>query len=276
MLLKIILFLARFPTCSLRSELVLTGPDFLHSTLLAEYGITALFSLRTGGVSPAPFDSLNLGRNLGDSDSNIDANLNTLSEAIGFSSPPHQTKQVHGSKSIWCQGSGVIHNDEADILLTSQPRTPLAVRTADCLPILLADPKTGIATAVHAGWRGTVAQVAIAAVREMQSRGVEAKNILASLGPCIEPCCFIIDAATADKLSNSVPGAGQHIRRDTEIAADLREINALQLKQCSLTAAHIECLSACTACDNRRFFSYRRDGKRTGRHLAVVALPRKP
>ena len=250
--------------------------DFLRSSLFAEYGITALFSLRTGGVSPPPFDSLNFGLDLGDPGINIKTNLDALAEAAGLTSLPHQAQQVHGDKLLWCRGSGVMHNDKADILLTDQIETALAVRTADCLPILLADPKTGIAAAVHAGWRGTAAQIVTSAVREMQSHGVQAEDILASLGPCIGPCCFQIDTITADKLANSAPGAECHIRCNAEIAADLKEINALQLLQCGLTDVHIERINACTACDNRRFFSYRRDNKLAGCHLAVVALPRKP
>jgi len=250
--------------------------NFLYSPLLTEHGITALFSLRTGGASPSPFDSLNFGPGLGDPDINIETNLDALTAAIGISSRPHQVKQCHGSDLLWCEGSGVIHDEEADMLFTEQAETALAVRTADCLPILLADPETGITAAVHAGWRGTAVQVAGIAVLEMLSHGVLAKDILASLGPCIGPCCFHIDTATADKLASSAPGAERHIRRKTEITADLREINALQLMQCGLTDEHIERISACTACDTRRFFSYRRDGNRTGRHLAVVALPRRP
>ena len=247
--------------------------DVLRSDLLAEHDITAIFSLRSGGVSPAPFDSLNLGRELGDSDKNIDANLDALIKTTGLFSPPHQSRQKHENKAIWCTGLADKQHAEADILLTDQAGTALAIRTADCLPILLADAESGIAAAVHAGWRGTVLQIAITAVRHMQSRGAKAKNIIASLGPCIGPCCFTIDAATANKLSTSVTGAEQYIHHDREITANLREINALQLMQCGLTADHIERLNACTACDNKHFFSYRRDGKQTGRHLAVVALP---
>jgi YfiH family protein len=252
------------------------SPNFLRSSLLAEHGITALFSLRIGGVSPPPFDSLNFGLGLGDADTNIENNLTILVKTSGLSSIPHQAQQVHGDKLLWCKGSGTMHNDEADILLTDQAETALAIRTADCLPILLADPKTGIAAAVHAGWRGTVAQVATSAILEMQSHGVQAKNILASLGPCIAPCCFHIDMITAEKLANSTPQAEFHIQRDQKITADLREINALQLIQCGLADVHIERINACTACDNKRFFSYRRDNKLAGRHLAVVALPRRP
>ncbi len=251
--------------------------NFLRSSLLAEYGITALFSLRTGGVSPPPFDSLNFGPGLGDADANIASNLNTLTGISGLVSLPHQAQQVHGNNLLWCKGSdSIMHNDEADILLTDQSETSLAVRTADCLPILLADPKTGITAAVHAGWRGTATQVAQIAVREMQSRGVQARNILASLGPCIGPCCFHIDTITAEKLAGSSPNAERYIQYDPKISADLRELNALQLMQCGLSDVHIERINICTSCDYKRFFSYRRDNKLAGRHLAVVALPHRP
>ena len=252
------------------------NPEFLRSSLLAEYGITALFSLRTGGISPPPFDSLNFGLDLGDPEINIKTNLDALTKSTGLTSLPHQVQQVHGDKLLWCKGSGTMHKEKADILLTDQAETALAVRTADCLPILLADPKTGIAAAVHAGWRGTAAQVVTRTVREMQSRGVQAEDILASLGPCIGPCCFHIDVITADKLANSTPQAESQIQRDPKITANLREINATQLINCGLADVHIERISACTACDNSRFFSYRRDKKLAGRHLAVVALPRRP
>jgi len=256
------------------------GPHYsqtlLRSALMAESGITGLFSLRSGGASPQPFDSLNFGRDLGDSDANIDANLETLRKEIGLYSPPHQVKQIHGSHALWCNGPGVNHDCKADVLLTDQPGTALAVRTADCLPILLADPQTGIAAAVHAGWRGTALNVSRTAVRQMLSGGAQVKDILASLGPCIGPCCYKIDGDTAGKLAKCAPGAEKAIRRGAEITADLNAINTLQLLQCGLNEAKIESFNACTSCDNSRFFSYRRDGKRTGRHLAVVALPRKP
>jgi len=252
-------------------------PSYISSRLLGKHGFLGLFTLRGGGVSPPPFDSLNFGTGLGDAMAKIESNLEQLSRATGLATRPHQVRQVHGAESHWFAGPGMVHPDEADILLSSQAGTALAVRTADCLPILLADPASGIAAAVHAGWRGTVARVAAIAVREMTNRGANPENILASLGPCIGPCCFEISADVADQLGGCAIGVEVHINRtETTISADLQQINRLQLLQCGMEPGHIERIDACTACDRERFFSYRRDGKESGRHLAVVALPSRP
>ena len=252
-------------------------PAFLTSRLLGEHGILGIFSMRGGGVSPPPFDSLNLGAGLGDTDTHIETNLKRLALAAGLAAPPHQVRQVHGSTACWFAGPGTIHPDEADILLSDKAGTALAVRTADCLPILLADPSSGITAAVHAGWRGTVARAVVAAVREMQTKGVTPGNILASLGPCIGSCCFEISADVAGQLDSCVAGAKTHISQTgSTITANLQQINRLQLCQCGLRPEHIEMIDACTACDRKRFYSYRRDGGLTGRHLAVVALPDRP
>jgi YfiH family protein len=247
--------------------------DFIRSALLASHGVTGLFSLRAGGVSPPPFNSLNFGRGLGDPDDNVEQNLDRLVHAGGLPCRPHQTEQIHETGMKWCSGNGIMHADKADILFAEQTDTPLAVRTADCLAMLLADPDSGIIAAVHAGWRGSAAGIATIAVRNMQKRGARAKNILASLGPSIGPCCFAIDETTARALTSGNRGAQSHVSFSPVISADLRGINRLQLLQCGLDKAHIEETRICTACDVQRCFSYRRDGGKAGRHLAVVALP---
>ncbi|MBL4774952.1 MAG: peptidoglycan editing factor PgeF [Mariprofundus sp.] len=243
-------------------------PGFIHSELFSQHGIIGLFTLRHGGISQSPFDSLNFGLDLGDDATNIDANLNTLIQSAKLPGAPHQAQQVHQCTPLWCQGVGNMHDTEADILLTDQHNTPLAVRTADCLPILLADPYTGITAAVHAGWRGTAQTVAKQAIQHMCERGAKAGHILASLGPCIGSCCFTIEEDTAIALKNSAESAADFVQK----TADLRQINRLQLRQCGLIDTHIECMDACTVCDAKRFFSFRRDAGNTGRHLAIVSI----
>ncbi len=245
---------------------------FIESELFKKHGICAIFTLRHGGVSPTPFDSQNFGLGLGDPDSNIEHNLRKLLHATAFPDLPHQTIQTHQSATLWCHGPGHTHSTEADILLSDQPNTALAIRSADCLPILLADPTTGITAAVHAGWRGTVLKVVLQAIQAMLKRGASSAHILASLGPCIGPCCFNIDVDVATALKSSVTGAADFV----EDYADLRQINRLQLLECGLGEHNIECINACTACDKTRFFSFRRDAGITGRHIAVVAIASRP
>ena len=249
----------------------------LRSGLFTQHGLYGLFTQRHGGVSPPPFNSFNFGSDLGDPQCNIDRNMQQLLATGALPATPHQMVQVHGNDYHLLNGPGKMHNAEADILLATQPGTAIAVRTADCLPILLADPQTGVIAAVHAGWRGTAASVVAHAVKAMLQYGAERERIIASLGPCIGPCCFKIGKESAQQLAACCSDTATCIiEKTSETYADLAVINRLQLLQSGLNRANIEHLEACTACDAERYFSYRRDGGRTGRHLAVVGLPARP
>ncbi|MDX8406791.1 MAG: peptidoglycan editing factor PgeF [Mariprofundaceae bacterium] len=250
--------------------------DLIYSDLFHSHGLLGCFTKRTGGVSPGPFDSLNFGTGLGDSSAHIASNLQRLVQKTGLASRPHQAIQVHGASSLYCQGPGLMHDHNADALLTSHSDVPLAVRTADCLPVLLADPVAGVIAAVHAGWRGTVRNIVSAALAEMRRKGADPARMIASLGPAIGPCCFHIDTATAQTLSDCIAGAGACINRGRQISADLVAINRLQLLNSGIQADPIECIQTCTSCHPGQFFSFRRDGEMTGRQLAVVARPANP
>lgn len=261
---------AHFP---MRWNEVMAEDMYLRSELFASHGITGIFTTRLGGISKPPFDSLNLGAGLGDNEEHVRTNLDRVVVKAGLPAIPHRSHQCHGIGHIWCEGPAMRDNATADVLLTQQAGCAVSVRTADCTPILLVDPKTGIAAAVHAGWRGTAKRIVRQAVTVMQSHGSRPEHILASLGPCIGPCCFSIGEETTAALMASCDDAGYYIHANT---ADLAGINALQLQQAGVSKAHIESIRACTACDNKHFFSYRRDGDKSGRHLAIVAMPEAP
>ena len=251
-------------------------PDacFLRSELLASHGAIGIFSLRHGGISPSPFDSLNFGYGLGDMERNIEHNLDILIRHAALFCLPHRAAQVHGTGTLTCRGKGKMHWEKADILIGSG-QTAVAVQVADCVPVLLAAPEAELVAAVHAGWRGTVLQAAVQAVKAMHAHGAGAGQILACIGPCIGPCCFKVDTVTAEKLADCTDGAAAFIRhRQGKTYADLAEINKTQLLLAGIKSSHIERIAACTCCDGERFYSYRRDGKQSGRHLAVVALPK--
>ncbi|MDX8388438.1 MAG: laccase domain-containing protein [Ghiorsea sp.] len=120
---------------------------FTRSSLLMERGVETVFSDREGGCSRPPYDSLNLGSGLGDTDSNIRKNLQLLCQASSLP-VPHQATQVHGDTVLHCFGSGKVHATDADILITSDSQVALAVRTADCLPILLKSSVKPLASAM--------------------------------------------------------------------------------------------------------------------------------
>lgn len=249
---------------------------FWRSHLLHEHGVTGFFTLRHGGVSQPPYDSLNFGIDTGDNPGNVNRNMGILLHTTGLAHEPHQAMQEHGIKSMTCRGQRHMHSQNADILLSSVTDCALAVRTADCLPILLADPQAGIIAAVHSGWRGTAQGVATAAVQAMCRQGAKAERILASLGPCIGPCCFTLDEKAAATLAACCPDARNHVSWQPAAHADLAGINMLQLGQAGIAADHIEHLQACTCCQPQDYYSYRRDGAASGRHLAVVATGRAP
>lgn len=248
-------------------------PQLIRSELFAAIGVTAFFTGRRGGVSHAPFDTLNFGYDVGDDEHAVAGNMQRLIAYTSLTSPPHQARQVHASGHLICSGEGSIHDMEADILITGEAGCPVAVRTADCLPILLADPVAGVVAAVHAGWKGTAGQIAGSAIRLLQQQGAKVENIHAALGPCIGPCCFEIGEDTADRLAKSATDAGHAIERRGKPYADLAAINIMQLRKAGISGAHIESNHACTCCHQEQFYSYRRDHGRSGRHLAVVALP---
>jgi len=246
---------------------------FQASKLLAKHHITGIFSERHGGLSPAPFNSLNLGFGLGDATENIRHNLKILC-ATAHIPMPHRSQQVHRTSLLLCDDQGIQHDTPADILITCTAGCSVAVRTADCLPILLVDPKAGVAAAVHAGWRGTVQQVAQVAIQHMQKLGAHTEHILASLGPCISTCCFEVDIHTAELLASSHPQAQAHIYNKKHKAwPDLQAINTLQLQSSGIQTTNIESMRLCTCCLTERFFSHRRDSMQSGRQLAIVALP---
>jgi polyphenol oxidase len=248
-------------------------PQLIESKLFHSIGIKAFFTERRGGVSLTPYDTLNFGHDIGDDTNAVSTNIKRLIKSTGLSSKPHQARQVHGINHLICNRQGEMHRDEADILITSETNTPIAVRTADCLPILLADPVAKVVAAVHAGWRGTAQRVAVKAVELMQQQGATLDNIHAALGPCIGPCCFEIDNDTADQLATSAVNAAQAMTQKEKPHADLTAINIMQLQETGIAEGHMESNRLCTQCHPERFYSYRRDQGQTGRHLAVVALP---
>ncbi|MDX8395486.1 MAG: peptidoglycan editing factor PgeF [Mariprofundaceae bacterium] len=248
------------------------GKLFVRSSLMQKHGINALFTQRNGGVSSSPFDSLNFGNDLGDSDQNIQENLLRLYDKSGFSQFPHRAHQMHQTDVLWCEGEGSLHKNKADVLLTKSTGCAVAVRTADCLPVLLGDPITKVVAAVHAGWRGTVAAVVKVAVQEMCLAGAKVENIVASLGPCIGVCCFEVSEEVAERFKMSCFEGSKYIHYAPTPHIDLAGINQYQLLESGVKQENIEIFKHCTCCHPDRFYSYRRESGVTGRQLAVVAM----
>ena len=228
-------------------------------------GLVAGVSTRHGGLSEAPYTSLNLGVHTEDDPSVIEQNLALFCSDLGISPLDlARSYQVHGDK-IWVTGRAG-YQSGFDAMVTVQPGVFAGVGIADCTPILLADPFTRVCAAIHAGWKGTVARIVEKTAKRMiENRGSDPANILAYIGPCISQVHFEVGdevAAQFDEAFKTRIGSKWHV--------DLKAANAAQLR--SLGIQQIEIDSVCTVKNNADFFSHRTEKGMTGRMLALIGF----
>ena len=234
---------------------------------------SAGFSTRVGGSSTGRYESLNLGERWGDEPGRVQQNRRLLASDAGFDLARLTfARQVHGATCLVVDGRspGEVAAAEADALLCTEPGRAIGVFTADCLPILLGDGAGRVAVA-HAGWRGTVAGVAAAAVRALREAGAAPGALRAVLGPCIGPCCFEVGEEVATEFDRVAPAA---VLREAGRKAhvDLRAANATLLEAADVRRVTV--VPRCTVCEAESFFSYRRDGAGIGQMLSFVVAGR--
>ena len=238
------------------------------------------FTTRRGGVSAAPFDTLNLGMKWGDARPNVIENRRRLLAASG-AQRMMVVSQVHGPDLVRVRAADSaadVARISADGLISDVPGTAVAVFVADCIPALLADARTGAFAAVHAGWRGTVAGVLPATVRRMRSElGTLPDDLRVALGPAIGVCCFEVGEEVVEAVERALPGAARAGVVRAGIAGrrahvDLKRLNVLLLEAEGVPAAGIDAGPECTSCDRERFFSYRRDRGQTGQAMGFIGV----
>lgn len=253
-------------------------PSLQTSTLLTRHGFRHAFFTRSGGVSGAPFDALNFSVNVGDAPEAVEENVRIAARHLGVTPERlHFPSQVHGrtvltvapdaerKDTLVCEGDALVHRSRSG-------ETPLAVgvRTADCVPILLACTETGWVGAVHAGWRGCVNRITLEAVRELRERG--AKRLIAAIGPHIELQSFEVSPQVASELLAASPDPDIVDRSRERPHVDLRRMVRAQLISAGLASSEIDDVHGCTYAEPALYFSFRRDGAKSGRHLhAIVA-----
>ena len=225
-------------------------------------GVRGGFTTRAGGGGPAPFDGLNLGDHVGDDPARVAAHREALRAAVGAE---HLVvgEQVHGADVVEVHGPPAVA-PRADALITAVPGLALAVVVADCVPVLLADPRAGLVAVAHAGRPGLVAGVVPAVVAALRARG--AQDLVAVLGPSVCGGCYEVPQAMSDEVAARVPAARARTRRGTP-AVDVAAGVLAQLERLAVPASRVE---RCTVEDGD-LFSYRREG-RTGRSGGVVVL----
>jgi hypothetical protein len=236
--------------------------------------ITHSFLTRKGGVSTAPFASLNFSSKEGDSLENIQYNERAVGKAFGFSPSSLITlNQVHGNKVILLKkpGEKPLSNVDfnGDAIITNQRGFALGILTADCLPILIDDPSKGVIGAVHAGWKGTSLRIVQKTLLAMEKFfEVKPDDVKVALGPSIGPCCYEVDDKVLKPLRKNLTKEMIPVGKRM---LNLAQINRKLLLEMGVKEESIELINICTSCRKDLFFSYRRDGK-TGRQLSFIML----
>jgi YfiH family protein len=238
----------------------------------APQGVHAFCSERAGGVSAAPYDTLNLGDHVGDDPLAVAENRRRL--AAQLRARPVFLKQVHG-RGVVRLTAATADGSEADACWTMERGVACTMMVADCLPVLLADRQGRVVGAAHCGWRGLAGGVLEALWEQMVSEAGRAGEWLAWLGPCIGPDAFEVGPEVRAAFSAGDAGAAAFFRPHAEgkFHADLQGLARRRLAAFGIAAIHGNDGSAawCTVANPSRFFSHRRD-RVSGRFAAGVWL----
>ncbi|HVF44422.1 MAG TPA: peptidoglycan editing factor PgeF [Pyrinomonadaceae bacterium] len=245
---------------------------------LEREGFANAFSTRGGGVSPYPEASLNLAGFDEDSAENIRENRRRFVSLVGGEWALAACWQVHGRdvRVVRAASEAGNESERCDALATELPGVLLGVKTADCVPVVLGDPRTGACAAVHAGWRGTLAGIVSRALATLQKEfGTRPEDVRAAIGPAALACCYEVGPEVVEAFRAGVSNADALFTptREGRALVDLHRANLEQLTEAGVQSGRVHLLPLCTICRPGDFFSYRRDGQlhgRTGRLLSVI------
>lgn len=254
----------------------------LHAPALADRpGLRHAFFTRQGGVSEGVWSSLNMGLRSGDRPEHVRENRARAAAAFGV--PPERlviARQVHSAAArVVTEPWDAEAAPEVDAIVTDRPGLMLGVLTADCGPLLLADPDAGVIGAVHAGWRGALDGVVEAAAAAMAGLGAAPERIVAALGPCIAQASYEVGPEFATRFLADDPASAACFTDPAANARsrfDLKRYVAVRLRRAGVE--RIEVMPHDTCADEARFFSFRRTTKRGerqfGLQLSAIALDR--
>jgi len=238
-------------------------PDWIRPDWPAPAGVCALSTMRRGGVSRAPWSSLNLGDHVGDDAAAVAANRASLRRELP--GDPLWLTQVHGTRCV--DAATAAPGIEADASFTRRRGVVCAVLTADCLPVLLCDDKASVVAVAHAGWRGLAAGVIEATVAAMGEPG---ERLMAWLGPAIGPRAFEVGGEVRERFVAADPSAAEAFSATGD--KWLCDLHALARQRlAALGIGRVTGIDGCTVGDGENYFSYRRDGA-TGRMATLIWL----
>jgi len=268
------------PNNGLRYERAGALPVYRFDQLNGDPALVHAVFTRLGGVSLPPYATLNLSHSVGDDPKAVEVNYNRV----------HRALHIHRSQTVTCHLTHSTHVfvvtaadggrsvGQGDAMITAEPGVYLSMRFADCVPILLHDPVQGAVGLAHAGWRGTVKNVAGAVIQALVSKlGCSPEKIMAAVGPAIGPCCYQVGSEIIQAVEATFPRRGPagdhgepllHRRTDHRAYFDLWEANRRQLVAAGV--GQVVVAGLCTACRTDHFFSHRAEHGHTGRFGAII------
>lgn len=268
---------------------------FVASRLLSSHGVIHGFSTREGGVSKPPFDAMNLGRTVGDDPAAVEENHRRLAAAVGYGPEAlAEASQVHGTACVdvdaFVEPDGRldaprVRRERADALVVRRPGLAVGVRTADCVPLLAWEPRSGAVAAIHAGWRGAVDGVVPEAIARLLALGGGApEELVVAIGPHIRVASFEVGEEVvaaverampadprAEPLRHALVSRAYGVRPHVSLAA----LVTAQLRAAGVPSERIDDVGGDTCLERERFHSHRRDGARSGRQLSVIVAGRR-
>lgn len=259
------------------------GLKYYRFPLFEGHGVIHAALTRQGGISPSPWDSLNLGGTVGDDSARVFENRKRAFEAVQLSFDSlFDVWQVHSDRVVVANTPRLASEaiQQADAILTNKPDVTLFMRFADCVPIYLYDPCKRVVGLAHAGWVGTIKRITGKAVRTMVATfGCQPDEIIAGIGPSIAAHHYPVGADVVTQVraafgthAESLLFSIQDGQPETGVKFDLWEANRLILEQEGVK--QVELSGLCTACHTEDWYSHRSENGRTGRFGALIALPK--
>ena len=255
---------------------------YLQSAILGQCDfLDHAFCTRHGGVSQEDYKSLNVSYREGDEEFRVRQNWSKL--AGSFDIPLERflvLNQVHGNDILVAEAgdADVLFQAELnyDAVVTNRTGLAVCIKTADCVPVLIADKAKKVVAAVHAGWKGTALAVSAKVLRLMYERyGSRPRDILAAIGPSIGLCCYEVDEVTAEAFRAQKDNESflfANTAKSSKWMVDLPEANRRQILDCGVPAVNIESSGYCTMCNSDIFFSHRGSGGITGRQISFMII----
>jgi polyphenol oxidase len=236
------------------------------------------FSTRRGGAPDLKESSLNLSDAPWNSTSRVNENRRRFLSALQLADAPLiALRQVHSNRVHIIEEISTQWNPpEADAIATRLENIALAVKTADCLPVLIVDPANSAVAAVHSGWRGTLSEILLCTIREMQRAfGSDPSQLLTAIGPGMRACCYEVGSDVADLFKQEYPECCSALPASVhpdKYLLDLGKVLDVQMNRAGIRPENRYDLKACTCCNTEEFFSYRAEGAAAGRMMSIIGL----